>query len=182
MSASGFQATQTSDFGDSVTLAAGPRKADSVDVIMSSWGCQSGTWFGGDCVTAAGAKFNHPITLNLYSVNGAGEPGALLLSKTQTFAIPYRPSADAVKCTGPNAGKWYSKADKTCYNGFATKITFKLDGHTALPTAVIWDVAFNTSGYGTTPIVNGAACASTVAGCPYDSLNVGAESRRGAPM
>jgi hypothetical protein len=180
MPSQAFQAQQTSEFGDSVALAAGPRNADSVDVVMSSWGCQAGTWNAGNCVTSPGATFSHPITLSLYSVDGAGEPDALLTSNTANFAIPYRPSADSVKCTGDNAGKWYSKADKTCYSGFATKITFDLDG-TALPTNVIWTVAFNTSGYGAQPIGYDTTCAATVAGCPYDSLNVGVMSFAGQP-
>ena len=181
VSSEAFQAQQASEFGDSVRLAAGPRNADSVDVVMSSWGCQSGTWDAGNCATSKGATFSHEITLNLYVVDSVtGEPGALLTSSTQTFAIPFRPSADSVKCTGANAGKWYSKSDKTCYNGFATKIRFTLDG-TTLPTNVIWTVAFNTSGYGPTPIGYGQACNVSTAGCPYDSLNVGAQTFEGQP-
>jgi hypothetical protein len=182
MPSQAFQAQQTSEFGDSVALAAGPRQADSVDVVMSSWGCQAGTWNAGDCVTAKGATFSHPITLNLYNVDGAsGQPiGAPVVTKTQTFAIPFRPSADAAKCTSTDSGKWYSKADKACYNGFATKITFKLDG-TVLPTDLIWTVAFNTSGYGASPIGYDTTCAASVAGCPYDSLNVGVMSFAGQP-
>jgi hypothetical protein len=176
-----FQAQQTSEFGDSVTLAAGGRNADSVDVVMSSWGCQSGTWNGGDCSTVKGATFSHPITLNLYNVGTNGEPdGAAFLTKTVTFAIPYRPSSDAVKCTGDNAGKWFNNADKTCYSGFATKISFKLDG-TTLPTNLIWAVAYNTSGYGPAPLGYEAPCNTSVAGCPYDSLNVGVQSFGGQP-
>lgn len=158
----GFAATSTSEFGDSVTLDAGPRNADSVTVVMSSWGCEAGTWNGGDCATTKGATFSQAITLNLYNVDGDGEPGALLTSATQTFAIPFRPSADPVKCTGDNAGKWYNKSDKTCYNGFATKIAFHLNG-TLLPDDVIWTVAF-------TPSANGS-----------DSLNVGVETFAGQP-
>jgi hypothetical protein len=118
--------------------------------------------------------------LNLYAVLPNGEPdlfGGPLVSKTQTFAIPFRPSADSVKCVG---GRWYSKADKTCYNGFATKIKFSLDGP-PLPDNVIWAVAFNTSGYGAAPLGYDTACATSVAGCPYDSLNVGVQTFEGQP-
>jgi hypothetical protein len=176
-----FQAQQTSEFGDSVTLAAGGRHADSVDVVMSSWGCQTGTWNGGDCSTIKGATFSHPITLNLYNAGTNGEPvGAAFLTKNVTFAIPFRPSSDTVKCTGDNAGKWFNNADKTCYSGFATKISFKLDG-TVLPDSLIWAVAYNTSGYGSSPIGYATACANSTAGCPYDSLNVGVDSFAGQP-
>jgi len=178
-----FQAQQTSEFGDSVTLAAGPRGAESATVVMSSWGCQYGTWYGGDCATAIGTTFSHNITLNLYAVDGTtGEPtGAPLVTQTQSFNIPFRPSANLVKCTGDDEGKWYNKADKTCYNGFATKITFQNLGGIALPSNVIWTVAFNTSGYGTDPLGYETACAQSAAGCGYDSLNVGTQSFNGQP-
>lgn len=173
-----FQAQQTSEFGDSVILAPGGRHARFVDVIMSSWACESGAWFSGDCATSRNATFDHPITLNLYSVNEAtGDPDELLLTRNQTFAIPFRPSADPVNCTG---GTWHSKADDACYNGFANRITFRLDGSVTLPDAVIWTVAFNTTTYGAEPI-GPAACSPTPQGCPYDSLNVGVESFEGQP-
>lgn len=175
-----FQAQQTSEFGDSVLLDSGGRKAKSVDVIMSSWACESGNWYTGTCSTSEGATFRHPITLNLYSVDGAGEPDELLLTDTQTFAIPYRPSADA-RCTGADIGKWYSEADDLCYNGFVTPITFKLNSKVTLPAAVIWTVAFDTSGYGANPRGYATACATSIAGCPYDSLNVGVWSFPGQP-
>jgi hypothetical protein len=173
-----FQATQTSEFGDSVELGGSLRRADSVDVVMSSWGCQTGTWNGGDCATKKGATFSHPITLNLYAVDGTtGEPAGLVLTKTQNFAIPFRPSADPAKCTD---GRWYNTSDKTCYSGFATKISFDLNGST-LPTKLIWTVAFNTSGYGASPMGYSTACFATAAGCGYDSLNVGVTSFAGQP-
>lgn len=175
-----FQAQQTSEFGDSVLLEAGGRKARSVDVIMSSWACESGNWNTGTCFTSEGATFTHPITLNLYSVDGAGEPDELLLTDTQTFAIPYRPSADP-RCTGGDAGKWFSEADNLCYNGFVNAIGFKLNDKVRLPTAVIWTVAFDTSGYGANPRGYVTACATSIAGCPYDSLNVGVWSFAGQP-
>src|SRR5215210_2612310 len=85
-----FQAQQTSEFGDYVQLAAGSNThALSVDVIMSSWGCETGSWSTNDCSTTPGATFNHPITLNLYTVNNSGplpQPGAIIATKTQTFA------------------------------------------------------------------------------------------------
>lgn len=172
-----FQAQQTSEFGDSVILANGPRHARSVDVIMSSWGCESGAWFSGDCISGSGATFQHPITLNLYSVNEVtGDPDDRLLTDTQTFAIPFRPSASPA-C---GDGRWYSADDDTCYNGFANRITFTLDGSVKLPDAVIWTVAFNTTTYGANPI-GPAACSPTPQGCPYDSLNVGVESFEGQP-
>ena len=176
-----FQATQASEFGDLVALSA-PGVASDVTVVLSSWGCQAGAWTSSDCVTAAGATFNHPLTLNLYEVGAGSTVGPLILSKTVSFDIPYRPSADNVNCTGANAGKWYSASENHCYNGFATKVTFDVSSlNASLPSQVIWTVAFNTSGFGASPLGYATACASTPQGCPYDSLNVGAESLPGQP-
>ena len=40
-------------------------------------------------------------------------------SVTQTFAIPYRPSADFINCTG---GRWFDGSG--CFNGKAVNLTF----------------------------------------------------------
>ncbi len=171
----GFEATSTSEFGDEIRFTADTgRVLQSVTVIMSSWGCESGDWVSMDCVTTSGATFDHPITLNLYAVDTSGSihsPGELLATLTQTFTIPYRPSADPVNCpTEP--GKWYS--DGACYNGLATPITFDFSAlDVLLPDEIIWGVAFNTSHYGAEPIGVGASCYSELGGCGYDSLNVG---------
>jgi hypothetical protein len=166
-----FEATGASEFGDRVGLAAGgPRRAATVTVVMSSWGCQAGYWYSGDCVTAPGATFTHPITLNVYSVGAGSAPGALLGTVTQTFAIPYRPSADPVSCTG---GRWLDASSSTCFNGKAAAITFDLASLSlTLPDEVIVGVAYNTTHFGYTPIGDAAPCSSGPGGCPYDSLNV----------
>jgi hypothetical protein len=175
-----FQAQQVNEFGDSVLLERAGGKAKSVDVVMSSWACESGAWYTLNCASSKNATFRHPITLSLYAATATGEPGALLVTDTQTFAIPYRPSADP-RCVLADAGKWYSKADDACYNGFAHEITFKLNDKVALPEAVVWTVAFDTSGYGPSPRGYATACATSPEGCPYDSLNVGTESFEGQP-
>jgi hypothetical protein len=166
LSSWGFEATGTSEFGDRVAFAAAtPRNLSTVTVTMSSWGCQSGSATGGDCVSASGATFSHPITLNIYNVGPLNTVGSLIGSVTQTFAIPYRPSADFVNCTG---GRWFDGT--ACFNGFANNITFNLSGLT-VPDQVIFGVAYNTTHYGYTPIV-AAPCNSSPGGCGYDSLNV----------
>jgi len=178
----GFEATSMSEFGDEVGLASHATTLSSARVLMSSWGCGSGSWTNGTCVTTAGTTFSEPITFNVYAVNAGHTVGALLASKTQTFNIPYRPSADLTNCTGANAvtgavgantGKWFDGS--TCFNGFATPITFDFTTGPAvlLPTQVIWTVAYNTSDYGSAPYGSGTACHSTSGGCGYDSLNVG---------
>src|SRR5881392_4446377 len=121
-----FEAQSASEFGDRLAFTGVARKLTTVTVTMSSWGCQSGHWYSGDCVTPSGATFTHPITINVYAVGSGNQPGALLATKTQAVAIPYRPSADLVNCTGGDAGKWYSAGENHCYNGYAANITIDL--------------------------------------------------------
>ncbi len=164
----GYEATSTSEFGGAVQLAGTQRQNPTITVLMSSWGCQSGSWVNGNCVTTPGATFAEPITLNLYTYHADGTIGAKFATQTQTFNIPYRPSASA-SCTG---GRWYSASDATCYNGYATPISFTFSSLT-LPTQMIVSVAYNTSHYGSAPYGESTACFTSSGGCGYDSLNVG---------
>ena len=171
----GFEATSTNEFGDEILFTADSGRAiESITVIMSSWGCESGAWNSLDCETTPDATFDHPITLNLYAVDTSGSirsPGDLLATLTQTFTIPYRPSANLSLCPG---GGWYSEGEGKCYNGLATSITFDFSGMgVTLPDDIIWGVAYNTSHYGVNPIGVSASCYSESGGCGYDSLNVG---------
>jgi len=163
-----FQAQQASEVGDRLQFAAGTgRKLLSVTQTMSSWACQSGNWFAGNCFSNPGATFSHPITLNIYNVGPGNSVGSLIQSVTQSFNIPYRPSASAA-C---GDGRWFNAADSTCYNGYAANITFNV-GSVTVPDSVIYGIAYNTSGYGASPIGYSTACAVAPEGCPYDSLNV----------
>ena len=103
-----------------------------------------------------------PITFTIYSVAAGDTVGSQIATVTETFDIPYRPSADNVNCSG---GTWYSSSDGACYNGFATNITFDFSSQAVtLPDSVIYGISYNTSNYGYSPLgVSG----------PYDSLNVG---------
>jgi hypothetical protein len=170
-----FQATQLSEFGDEVTFAHRARRLRTVTVTMSSWGCQQGAWFSGDCFTHHDATFAWPITLNLYNASTTAQsttpvqPGTPIASVTKTFRIPFRPSASP-KCTGADVGKWFRNGQ--CFNGFANNITFNFSSlHLKLPNNIVWGIAFNTSNYGPEPIGT-QPCDSTAAGCPYDSLNL----------
>src|SRR4051794_16848438 len=87
----GFEAASASELGDYATFAGTNRLLQNVDVVLSSWGCQTGHWYDGTCVTTAGATFSHPITFTIYA-NDGGAPGAQIAKTTQTFAIPFRPS------------------------------------------------------------------------------------------
>ncbi|MEY2461339.1 MAG: hypothetical protein QOG30_3169, partial [Acidimicrobiaceae bacterium] len=169
-----FQAQQTAEFGDKVTFSGTARTLKDVTVTMSTWGCQTGNWNLGDCATNPGAKFSVPITLTIYGAPAGNAVGPMLAQVTQTFAIPYRPSADNTNCTGANAGKWFDGA--TCFNGKAVNITFDFNSsNVTLPNTVIYGIAFNTTNWGYSP-VGPSACSATAAGCGYDSLNVALSS------
>ena len=178
----GYEATSTSEFGDLVEFAPSPRHLTTVEVVMSSWGCESGHWTGSPdpCETTPGATFSHDVTLNLYEVDPGPSAGALIAMKTTTFDIPFRPSADAVNCDGL---KWYDATDGECYSGYATTLAwdFSADG-VYLPSQAIWTVTYNTTHYGASPVGTGAACYGEDGGCGYDSLNVGAETFLGSPF
>lgn len=168
----GYEASGTSEFGDRVVFApATGRSLTTATVTMSSWGCQSGYWFSADCVTAPGATFSHPVTLNIYNVAAGNQVGTLIGTVTQTFAFPYRPSADNINCTGTDMGKWYDASSNTCFNGRASNISFNLSGLT-VPNQVIFGIAYNTSHYGYSPLFV-APCQASAGGCGYDALNVG---------
>jgi len=167
----GNEATSGSEFGGQVSFDGTARHNPTVRVGLSSWGCQSGHWYSGDCSTSRGSTFSEPIRVNLYSVGQNNEPGSLLGSVTHTFNIPYRPSANNTHCFGNDAGKWWDKADATCYNGKLETRTVHL-GSLDLPDTAIVSVAYNTTHSGYNPIGESAPCYSSPGGCGYDSLNV----------
>lgn len=159
----GFEATQTSELGDAVTLAPGTgRGLKSVTVTMSSWGCQDGS--GTTCETTPGATFSVPITFTIYGTDAT----TVLATTTQTFAVPYRPSADPT-CANPS--QWRDGAG-SCVNGLATNITFAFKGVT-VPDQLVYGIAYNTTTAGYAPVGGSAPCVTESGGCGYDSLNVG---------
>ena len=167
----GYEATSTSEFGSQVKLAGNARNNPSVDVVMSSWACKSGTWNAGNCITNPGSTFKHPVTLNLYEVGANNTVGDLIGSETRTFTMPYRPTVDdGTNCSGADAGKWWDGTN--CNNGKAFTISFDFSDVT-LPDQLIAAVAYNTSDYGEHPMGHATACYTTAQGCYYDSLNVG---------
>ena len=165
----GAEAYAFNEFGDAVNFAGTARSPLSVTVTMSSWGCQAGHWYTADCVTTPGATFNIDITLNIYNA-GNPAPGSLIASRTQTFAIPYRPSSDNTNCTG---GRWFQSSTGNCFNGLANNITFDLTSVNAtLPNSIVYGIVYNTTSYGPQPIGPTAPCFTSSGGCPYDSLNI----------
>ena len=167
-----FEAQSASQFGDEVTFAGTNRKLKAVRLQLSSWGCQSGHWYSGNCQTGHGATFAQPITFSIYQPPSSGYGvGAVIASKTQTFNVRYRPSASK-KCTGGNAGEWY-KPGVGCFNGLAVNVKFDFSGmNVTLPSTVVYGISYNTTHYGPSPIGEGAPCYTSSGGCPYDSLNV----------
>ena len=169
-----FEAQQATEVGNQIQFAPGTsRTLNNVTVTMETYACgTSGGWSTGDCVTAPGATFAQPITLNLYNVNPDNSVGSLITSVTQTVDLAYRPSADPTHCTGADAGKWWDGT--SCDNSMATDATLSL-GDVTVPDKVIYGVEIRTSNYGD-PAIGGPmgtqACDSTSNGCPYDSLNV----------
>jgi hypothetical protein len=170
-----FEAQSASEFGGQVSFDGTARHKPVVRVGLSSWGCQSGHWNSGDCSTAPKSTFSEPITVKVYSVGQDNEPGNLLGSVTHTVDIPYRPSANYTHCTGADAGKWWDKADATCYNGKLVVRTVRL-GDLDLPDTAIVSVAYDTTHYGYNPIGESAPCYSSAGGCGYDALNVALNS------
>jgi hypothetical protein len=150
----GPEAYAFNQLGNGVTFAGAARNLTSVTVGLSSWACYSGAWYSGDCSTPSGATFPQAITFNLYNATGT----TVLASSTQTFSIPYRPSASP-KC---GDGRWYSPGLKTCFNGFYNEVTFNFSGVT-LPNQIVYGITYNTRDFGPSP--------TGVAG-PSDSLNI----------
>lgn len=167
----GFEASSTSEFGGAISLAGTARKAVALRFGLSTWGCSTGSWNGGDCVRLAGDKFPVTVTARIYSVGPGDSPGSVLAQATKTMDIPYRPSANNRKCTGPDAGKWYKASTATCYNGQLLRKSISF-GKQQLPDDVIVSLAYDTTHYGYSPIGESAPCYGTNGGCGYDSLNV----------
>ena len=164
----GAEAYAFNEFGNEVTFAGTNRRLTNVVVTLSSWGCVTGHWYSSDCSTPAGATFSEPITLTIYNPPAANEVPGVIATVTQTFAVPYRPSASP-RCTGVNAGKWWDSSLKTCFNGAAVNVTFNLANVTA-PNTVVYGIAYNTSHFGFAPITDSSSCPA--GGCGYDSLNI----------
>jgi hypothetical protein len=172
-----FQAAQVAQFGGLVEFTGAARTGALVTVMMSSWGCESGSWTSTpECKTAKGAEFSWPVTLNVNAVGPGNAVGPLIASLTKQFTMPYRPSQNDKKCKnehGEPTGAWYDTVSKECSHGKEFRITFGL-GKLTLPNEAILSIAYNTSDYGAEPQRSKSpACEASSGGCPYDSLNVG---------
>jgi hypothetical protein len=169
----GPEAYYFAELGNEVDLVG--NHVGNVVVEMSSWACQSGSWSAKDCGTIGNAKFNVPITFNIYAppAFGSNVPGGLIATRTQTFAIPYRPSANFAHCTGTQAGEWWDAALASCFNGKAVDVTFNFSGTVLHNTDIVFGISYDTTSSGPNPIGTSASCFTASGGCPYDSLNIG---------
>lgn len=167
----GLEATGTSALGDEIVLAGDSRALQQVTVTLVSWACETGAWTTHDCQTTPGASFTVPLTLTLYGVNDNDRIGDVLVTQTQSFALPYQPSADAEQCASSG---WFDADSGHCVNGLDANITFDFSAQAVqLPDRLIYGLSYDTSHAGAQPLGDGTACYGQPAGCPYDSLNVG---------
>jgi len=161
----GYQATSTSEFGDSLHLGGTARVLEAVKVTMSTWARYS-EYSADPAYDASG--WSHPITVNVYddSLDGNGVPDTLLASTTESASIPWRPEGDpSCPDTGYGPGFAYKASDGNCYNGKAFDATFDLSAsNVVLPSDVIVGIAYDSQSYGADPIGSNG---------PYNSLNVG---------
>ena len=175
-----YEGTGTSQLGEQVMLASASQPLNNVVVTMESWTCQNWAAVAANsstlCATTPGTTFNEPITFNIYNVGGDGTSvGSLITSDTQTFAIPYRPSASGAGCAsdGTNGGG-YIGSDSVCHHGVAANVTFNnFSPAASLPAKVIYGIAYSTG-----PNPNGG---NGPVG-PADSLNVGLTTEPTQPM
>lgn len=150
----GYQATSTTEFGDHIQFAAGPRKLDSVTLTMSNWALAS-TYGSSD------PGYNHDLTFNIYNYVNDLVAGSLIATTTLNTLIPWRPAADP-GC-GVGSTKWLSATDGACYNGLAFNVVFDFSSQgVILPNDIVFGLAFNTNTWGNAPIGQPG---------PYESLN-----------
>jgi len=147
----GVESYYFDELGNEVELASSGTLS-SVVVTMSSWACETGSWSDDTCVTTLGATYAVPITFNICSAGPGNTLGSLIANDTQTFNIPFRPTADNLttppgsNCPGAE-GEWYDPTEQACHNGLATNITFNASNFTpanpTLPVALIYGIAYN---------------------------------------
>jgi hypothetical protein len=164
----GPEAYQFNSLGNKIQFAPGARTLKSVVVTLSSWACQQGHWYLNNCSTPNGATFKQPVTLSILDASNM----STLVSSTQTFQVPYRPSVSPQCASTDRPGGWYQPSTKSCFNGLATQVRFDFGGNVTLPDTIVYEISYNTTHYGPNPLGEGTSC--FVAGnCPYDSLNIG---------
>jgi len=121
----GYQANQTSEFGNEISFAGTDRNLTNVQIVMSDWANQSDYPGVGDA-----NGYDQSITLNFYNPGSGTGVGSLIASKTETVHVPWHTSNG--------------------FSGTAFPVDFDFTG-TVLPDTVIFGVAYNTQTYGANP-------------------------------
>jgi len=151
--------------GNAVTLASSTAPLNNVVVLVDNWACEVGNGNGPDCVTAdtTGPDSTFPVTMTFTIFKPGSTPGTVgtaITSDTQTFNIPFRPSADTVNCaagkatwaTGYNTdgSQWYDAATKTCNWGQISPVTFNdfSPAGEVLPSNVIYGISYTPNSQG----------------------------------
>jgi hypothetical protein len=147
-----FGGTSTTDFGNKINLTTSTALSN-VMVALDSQACENGQG-GTACATTPGATFPASLTLKIFDTSGN-----LLTYDTQTFNVPYRPSASPTSCASgdnwtdntnyPNDGsQWYDSTNGNCYYGITYDATFNnFSPAVTLPSTVVYDITYDaTSG------------------------------------
>jgi hypothetical protein len=121
----GYQANQTSEFGNEISFAGTDRNLTNVQIVMSDWAVQSDYPGVGDA-----NGYDQAITLNFYNPGSGTSVGSLIASKTETVHVPWHTSNG--------------------FNGTAFPVNFDFTG-VVVPDTVIFGVAYNTETYGAHP-------------------------------
>jgi hypothetical protein len=136
----GLAATSSTEFGGEIELAGKARSQPTVTVVMSSWACQSGGVYSGDCATPKPNKgFKIPVTVRVYPVGELEE--APIGEATKSVKMLYRPSSTPEKCEGDNQ-RWFDAANGHCYHGFAFPIAIKLGKLKKMPKRSVVTVSY----------------------------------------
>ncbi len=122
-----YNATSTSELGNSVTFAGTERELTNVRITLSNWATQDDNPDFGDA-----SGYDHPVIVNIYEAIDAITVGSLIATRTQTVHIPWH-------VAGGEEG------------GTAFNVDFDFTG-TSVPDSAIFAVAYNTQNRGPSPI------------------------------
>lgn len=129
----GLAATSSTEFGGEIELAGSARSQPTVTVVMSSWACQSGSWFEGNCSTPKPSKtFKVPLTVRVYQADELAE--GPVAEATKSVKMFYRPSESPSHCP---SGTWYDETSSTCFHGYAFPVSITLKKLKRMPKKAI---------------------------------------------
>ena len=156
----GYQSSDTTEFGDAISLGGTARSLTRATVLLSNWAVESDN----EAIGRSGGYYAL-LTLNLYEPGSTGPNpvvGTVLASSTMYAFIPWRPEAT------PGCGTEFGSFPD-CSSGLSVPVRFTFHDE-ALPDEVIFGLSFNTATRGGAPTGHPG---------PYNSLNFVAQA--GAP-